>query len=430
MTLPPGSPSSRPPRGRATSARSEDEGTPAPAFASQPNSGTMRRATLPESMLLMTLDAPLEQGPRVTARFLVRELSVLLPHVAVGICVRVPSPGGRAVSLPWIEAEYPVSVREAGHGAPFQLFSNLEPELVLELDGAGSTLHLAPRPPGNPAAVSALGFVTEEHEEIFLHLAARAVGRSLELSRRESRRAEEQERLRARMAQADKLAALGQITTGILHELNNPLTSILAYADHLRRRTQARLEAGEPVSDDLVKLDRIAESAERIAQFSEELLSHARPSGDMMARVSLLEIIEKSLTFCEHELARHEVLLERKLEDATPFVRGVSSQLVQVFVNLITNAIHAASEGGREIVVRAHSDGDFGVVRISDTGLGIPHEHLDRIFEPFFTTKPEGQGTGLGLAIVQELVVRHGGLIHVESNAGRGASFVVRLPVA
>lgn len=440
--------SSRPPRPRAPFAHGGAERSAATEepFASPPNSGTIRRATLPESILLMTLDAPLEQGPRVTARFLVRELSSLLPGLAVGLCLRTSSPSGHAVSLPWIEADYPVSVAEPGAEAPLRLFSSLEPELVLEIDGAGSTLHLARRAVPSTASptvrdgsrpgagphldASLLGFSTEEQEEAFLHLATRAIRRCLELSQRESRRMEEQERLRARVAHSDKLATLGQITAGILHELSNPLTSIVAYTDQLRRRVRSRREAGEAAEDELMKLDRIAESAERIARFSEDLLSHARPSGEPMARVSLLEVVEKSITFCEHELARHGVLLERAVGDATPFVRGSSSQLVQVFVNLITNAIHAASEGGREIVVHAHSEEGFGVVRVSDNGPGVAHEHLDRIFDPFFTTKPEGQGTGLGLAIVQELVVRHGGLIEVESSLGRGTSFVVRLPIA
>ncbi len=407
---------------------------------------------MPESVLLMTLDAPLEQGPRVTARFLVRELSSLLPGVAVGLCLRAPGPSGHAsVSLPWIEADYPVSIGEPGPGGPLRLFSSLEPELVLEVDAAGSTLHLAtqhlatqqaataPFRAGSPgdgadsSANSVLGLSTADQEELFLHLATRAVRRCLDLSQREGYRVEEQERLRARVAQTDKLAALGQITAGILHELNNPLTSIVAYTDQLRRRVRRRREAretAEAAEDDLTKLDRIAESAERIARYSEELLSHARPSGGPMARVSLLDVVEKSITFCEHELTRHGVVLERVIEDTTPFVRGVSSQLVQIFVNLITNAIHATSAGGHEIVVRAHSEGAFGVVRVSDNGPGVAREHLDRIFEPFFTTKPESQGTGLGLAIVQELVVRHGGLIEVESAVGRGATFVVRLPVA
>src|SRR5690606_13817377 len=137
--------SSRPPRPRAPFAHGGAERSAATEepFASPPNSGTIRRATLPESILLMTLDAPLEQGPRVTARFLVRELSSLLPGLAVGLCLRTSSPSGHAVSLPWIEADYPVSVAEPGAEAPLRLFSSLEPELVLEIDGAGSTLHLA-----------------------------------------------------------------------------------------------------------------------------------------------------------------------------------------------------------------------------------------------------------------------------------------------
>src|SRR5690606_9484583 len=114
------------------------------------------------------------------------------------------------------------------------------------------------------------------------------------------------------------------------HELNNPLTSILAYTEYLERLTRERLERGEQVEDELEKLARITQSAERIARFSETLLDHARPESELKARLSLLEVVEKALGFCDHELERHGVVLERRFEAATPFVRGVASQLVQV----------------------------------------------------------------------------------------------------
>lgn len=449
MTLIPGAPSSRPPPAHAkrlspnaeragaqgqdpTESSGAGRSTSPPGFGSQPASGTLRRATLPSSLLLALLDVPVEQGPEVTSRFLVKELGALVPHLAVALRLELPEGGGETVT--WVEADYPLSPGPLSPGAACsdrqrRLFTALTKEVVLELAVGGSTLHLARRELDDRRG-SPLGFASDDLEEEFCSLSSRLVARCLELSRTHARAAEEKTRLHAQLVQADKLAALGQITTSILHELNNPLTSILAYTEWLRRSTQRRVDDGAPAQEELDHLGRITESAERIAQYAEELVRHARPAGDRMARVSLLDVLEKALHFCEHELARHGVVLERRLEAATPFVRGVASQLVQIFVNLVTNAIHAASEGGRTLLVQARSDGQWGLVRISDTGRGIAPEHLDRIFEPFFTTKPEGQGTGLGLAIVQELVARHGGAISVESSPGHGASFVVRLPIA
>jgi signal transduction histidine kinase len=444
MSLVPGAPSSRPPpaahakhlppngeraptHAADPAAESAEPPTPSPsAFASQPASGTVPRATLQASLLLLSLDAPVEHGPAATGRFLVRELSALLPDWAIGL--RVELPGGSGEPTTWIEAEGPIPA-EASAAAGQRLFGALSHEVVLDLGLGTSTLHLARRGPGEPPGLP-LGLRAAEAEEELCWLLTRLVARCLGVSHAHAQAAAEKERLQAQLLQADKLAALGQITTSVLHELNNPLTSILAYTDWLRRSAERRLEAGEPAEEELRHLGRIAESAERISQYAEELVRHARPAGDRMGRVSLLEVLEKALHFCEHELQRHGVVLERRLEAKTPFVRGVASQLVQIFVNLVTNGIHAASDGRQTLVVQARSDGAWGLVRITDSGRGIAPEHLDHIFEPFFTTKPEGQGTGLGLAIVQELVARHGGTISVESAPGQGASFVVRLPIA
>lgn len=440
MSRIPGAPSSRPPplgAKRLTPVPSAlAPPTPAPSsgparFAEQAQSGLVRKATLPASLVLLALDAPIEEGPSATGEFLVRELTALMPNLLAGLCLDLPQPGGgEPIRWSTVAVSGSSSLAEA-NGA--WLLGAPERELILELPAAKGTLHLARRE-SHATPTTLLGFPAEEHEEEFRYLVVRVVDRCLELSRRHAQLLEDAERRTAQMMQADRLAAVGQVTTSVLHELNNPLTSILAYTEWLRRRAEKRGAAGEPVDEELMQLGRISEAAEHIAQFTSELVRHARPSegpgGALPVQVALVEVLQKALGFCEHERRRHGVELEHRLEESTPSVRGVPRQLVQVFVNLVTNAIHAAAEGKGKLLVEAQRDGAWGLVRVTDGGPGIAPDHIDKIFEPFFTTKPEDQGTGLGLAIVRELVSRHGGEISVENVPGGGARFTVRLPVA
>lgn len=430
MTLVPGSSSRPPPASSRPPSSSRPPGRSDCYLPRPPRIPFAPVRALREQLLQLVLDAPLDDGLPAVARFLVRQLSDILPDVGVGICLRVGDDldaEARPTPLPWIEAARPVSIQDEASGGAFRLFASFEHETVLCLDEQGSTLHLAHRSPAGPFPVE-LG--ASDQQQALSQLALRAAGRCLSLARQDSLLSTQRAQLRQQMARANQLDALARITGSVAHELNNPLTSILAYTEYLERLARERLARGEPVEDELERLARITQSAERISRFSEALLNHARPATEISARVSLLEVVEKALDFCDHELERHGVVLERRFEATTPFVRGIAGQLVQIFVNLVTNAIHAAAEGGRQIVVHAqHSEG-WGVVSISDNGAGIPAQHIERIFEPFFTTKPAGLGTGLGLSIVHELITRHGGLVSVESTPGVGTTFRVSLPTA
>jgi len=234
--------------------------------------------------------------------------------------------------------------------------------------------------------------------------------------------------LRAQVIQSEKLASLGQIAAGIVHELNNPLTTIVAYSDFLRRKLSSRGDS----DDDVERLSRINEAAARIQRFSRDLIAYSRPASEVPAPVLIHDVIERALVFCEHELDKTGVIISRSFGEVRP-VRGVAGQLTQVFVNLFTNAAHAMrEEGGRLSVATAMSDGAEGeiVVTITDDGHGISEEHRERIFEPFFTTKTDGSGTGLGLSIVRSIVQSHGGRISVDRRDPRGTVFYVGLPSA
>jgi signal transduction histidine kinase len=217
---------------------------------------------------------------------------------------------------------------------------------------------------------------------------------------------------------------------GVVHELNNPLTSIIAYSDYLKRKANARAPYDD-LEDDLERLRRIGEAAARILNFSRDLVAYARPSADVPGAVQVQDIVEKALVFCEHEFNGAKIRVEREFDARLPPVRGMAGQLTQVFVNLFTNAAHAMAEGG-VLRVRMHTNPKLHTltIEVCDTGTGIDERDMPQIFEPFFTTKTEGRGTGLGLSIVHGIMDAHGGTIEASSVVGEGTVFLLNLPLA
>jgi PAS domain S-box-containing protein len=231
--------------------------------------------------------------------------------------------------------------------------------------------------------------------------------------------------LEYQVIQAEKLATLGQLAAGVVHELNNPLTSITVYADYLKKKLER--DGADPA--DVDRMGKILEGAERILRFSRDLVAYARPSGEEVDALDLDEIVEQSLSFCEHILRKADARVERNFA-ALPAIYGIRGQLQQVFINLITNAAHAV--GGKRGCIQVSTRADAGgvAVEVTDDGVGIRPEDLPHVFEPFFTTKAQGKGTGLGLSIVRNIIERHGGQVEVASALGQGARFTVRLPTA
>ena len=230
--------------------------------------------------------------------------------------------------------------------------------------------------------------------------------------------------LQEQIIQSEKLATLGQLAAGVVHELNNPLTSISVYGEYLVRKHS---ESGDP--DDVAKLSRIVESADRILKFSRDLVSYARPTTEAPAHVVITDVVEQAVVFCEHVLEEVGATLERSYAESLPPVYGVRGQLVQVWVNLITNACHAMPIGAGRLRLEVSSVAGPSVsVRVHDNGPGIPEENVDRLFEPFFSTKGEGKGTGLGLSIVRKIVHQHEGTVRVTSEVGHGTCMEVILP--
>ncbi|MBI3202550.1 MAG: two-component sensor histidine kinase [Myxococcales bacterium] len=366
----------------------------------------------------LAIDLPVDEGTARVVQVFLDGLAPLLPRLALGVCVVDPAQGEQLVEL-----RLPEGV-EAGTGHdPSRLFPKMSHEEITQLSDPllGSTFHV-----GSDDATRA-NVLTEPVLGRALPLLEANIKRARALERK-AQGAAALKRLQAQVIQTEKLASLGQIVAGVVHELNNPLTSIVAYADYLKRR----LEAREDSIDDVERARRIGEAAQRILRFSRDLVAYARPSADVPAPVEVHEVIDKALVFCEHELGKAGVHVERRWHPNLPSVLGIGGQLAQVFVNLFTNASHAMVGRGGALVVTTAFDPSAGRVTITvdDDGTGIDPADLTQIFEPFFTTKTEGRGTGLGLSIVRDIVAAHGGKVSATSTVGVGTTFVVDLPAA
>jgi len=231
--------------------------------------------------------------------------------------------------------------------------------------------------------------------------------------------------LEGQVIHAEKLATLGQLAAGIVHEINNPLTSISVYGEYLL----SKLTRSGAEHADLKRVERILRSSDRIMSFTRNLLTYARPSKEEAQPILLNEVLHEAVDFCDHIVRDAGVSVELDYGENLPEVNAVPGQLHQVFVNLITNACNAApEEGGRvRLSSRLHSH-DRICVEIQDNGVGIQATELNRVFEPFFSTRRKGTGTGLGLSIVKNIVEEHRGTIEIDSEAGRGTTVLVTLP--
>ena len=234
-------------------------------------------------------------------------------------------------------------------------------------------------------------------------------------------------RLEQQVMQSEKLAAMGQMMAGVAHELNNPLTAILAVSDMLREHSE---DAGHKR-----QLELLHQQARRAADIVQDLLSFARPPAPRKGRVQLGDVLRRALHLHEYSLRRNNVSVDFLPERGIPDVLGDANQLIQVFLNLVVNAEQAIREvresGTLRVRMGRGAAGEQQVwASIQDDGPGIPADILEKIFDPFFTTKRPGRGTGLGLSISMAIVREHGGEIHVQAAPGGGSVFLVTLPAA
>ncbi len=243
---------------------------------------------------------------------------------------------------------------------------------------------------------------------------------SVVIERREAR--EEHARLQEQLRHADRLATIGQLAAGVAHEINEPLGSILGFAQLAAKHPQVP----EEVARDLA---RIVGSSMHAREIIRKLMTFARQTPPSKHSVNLNDLIEDGLTFFEARCAKAGVKLVRKMAPDLPDVTADSAQINQVIVNLVVNALQAMPDGGSLEVITRKAD-SWVELLVVDDGEGMSADVLKKIFLPFFTTKDIKEGTGLGLSVVHGIVTAHDGSIDVESRPGQGASFKVRLPAA
>ncbi len=237
-------------------------------------------------------------------------------------------------------------------------------------------------------------------------------------------RTTELEASQIRMHQSEKMSALGQLASGVAHEINNPLGVILGFAEGVLRRIQE----GDMLEMPLKSIQREALRCKNLVQ---DLLTFSRASKVEREPMDFNKAVEGALSLVTAKARMTQVKIQKDLAPSLPFFLGNPNQVQQVIINLANNAIDAmGGQGTLNIKTGVVSEGPLSWIdlRVIDTGTGIPEEVLPHIFEPFYTTKPQGLGTGLGLALIHEIVVKHSALIAVESRPGR-TEFKIRFPV-
>lgn len=261
-----------------------------------------------------------------------------------------------------------------------------------------------------------LEFLPEEK-----HLLA-AVARELSSFIQRASVEEEKQKLQLQLQHVERLAFVGELSAGIAHELNEPLSRILGFAQLIKK-------AGGLNSQQSEDIERIVKASLYTREIIKKLMIFSRQMPRQITKVNLNAIVENILYFIDVRFQSRGISLKRKLDTSIPEIEADEIQMSQVLVNLLTNAVHAMPAGG-EILVETKQRMNDVLLIVKDTGEGMSAEVKARIFEPFFTTKAVGQGTGLGLSVVQGIIDAHDGKIIVNSSAGKGTKFEIILPLA
>jgi two-component system NtrC family sensor kinase len=230
------------------------------------------------------------------------------------------------------------------------------------------------------------------------------------------------------VARAEKLAAVGRLAAGVVHEINNPLATISACAEALESRlNEGAFDASPEVEDLREYLSLIRSEAFRCKSITNGLLDFSRTRAGEHLPVQIAEVINSAARLMTHQRRGDRIEIQIEAADDLSLVSGDEGQLQQAVIALATNAMDAMSEGGR-LTLRGRNENDHVLIEVSDTGHGIAPENLTKIFDPFFTTKEIGRGTGLGLAVCYGIVAEHGGRLDVQSAVGTGTTFTISLP--
>ena len=249
-----------------------------------------------------------------------------------------------------------------------------------------------------------------------------AIAREVALIVERKQTEEDKERLQDQLRHADRLATIGQLSAGVAHELNEPIGSILGFAQLIKKYP----ELSEKAIQDIEKITKASLHAREVVK---KLMLFARQMPPQKTRINLNQVIEEGLYFLESRCVKEGIKVVRSLFPNLPEVIADQAQMTQVLVNIVVNAIQAMPDGGK-LTIRTNASDRFISLLVEDTGVGMSEKVVRQIFLPFFTTKDIGQGTGLGLPVVHGIVTSHSGSINVDSKVGRGAKFEIQLPIA
>jgi two-component system, NtrC family, sensor kinase len=231
----------------------------------------------------------------------------------------------------------------------------------------------------------------------------------------------EREKTQRNLLLTEKMAAIGKLTAGVAHEINNPLGGLLNCIYHFKKGGQSPDKQQE-------YLQLMEDGIKRIQKTVTNLLEYVRTPKLERSSADFNSIVEKSLSLLDYPIRKNRIEVTKDISCNLPSVEVDTNQMAQVFVNIFLNAIQAM-EGGGGLRIGARTLDERLIMTISDTGKGIPEDTLPKVFDPFFTTKGEGKGTGLGLWITQGIVERHGGTIHLSSQEGKGTTVEIQLPL-